>query len=87
VEPFLTAPSVTPLVKRCEKCPWLSLEKVGEKVGKSRSGYAFYRILEQRGTITLNNLRKGAEAMDCELVYFIRPKEKVYFNNNLEKII
>ncbi len=30
---------------------------------------------EAAGTITLNSLRRGAAAMECELVYFIVPKD------------
>jgi hypothetical protein len=36
-----------------------------------------------RGSITISALAKAAEAMDCELVYAIRPKKKVRFSSQI----
>jgi predicted DNA-binding mobile mystery protein A len=50
---------------------------VAEKAGVKRQSYAQFETAEEKGTITLGSLRRAAEAMDCELVYFVVPKETV----------
>jgi hypothetical protein len=42
-----------------------------------RQSYAQFENAEERGSITLASLRRAAEAMDCELVYFVAPRESV----------
>ncbi len=58
----------------------LSLETVADRAGFSRGAFANFEKTEAAGNITLNSLRKCAEAMDCELVVAIRPKNKVGFS-------
>lgn len=50
---------------------------VAEKLAVTRQAYADYEAAEARGTITLNSLQRAAEAMECELVYFLVPRETV----------
>jgi hypothetical protein len=40
----------------------------------NQSTYSRLELSEEAETITLNKLRMAAEALDCELVYAIRPK-------------
>ena len=54
-----------------------SQEQVAKKISMTRQSYAGLEAAEQRGAISLNSLQRAAEAMDCELVYFIVPRETV----------
>jgi predicted DNA-binding mobile mystery protein A len=55
----------------------LSQGHVAKKVAMTRQSYAGLEAAEQRGAISLNSLQRAAEAMDCDLVYFIVPRESV----------
>jgi predicted DNA-binding mobile mystery protein A len=55
----------------------LSQEHVAKKIRMTRQSYADLEAAEQRGAISLNSLQRAAEAMDCELVYFLVPRETV----------
>lgn len=55
----------------------LSQQQVAKKVSMTRQSYEDLEAAEQRGAISLNSLQRAAEAMDCELVYFVVPREKV----------
>jgi predicted DNA-binding mobile mystery protein A len=54
-----------------------SQEQVAKKISMTRQSYAELEAAEQRGAISLNSLQRAAEAMDCELVYFLVPRETV----------
>jgi transcriptional regulator with XRE-family HTH domain len=49
-----------------------------------------YKVIEEnesKGTVTLQSLHKAAEALDCEIIYGLRPKTKKLFSQILwEKI-
>jgi transcriptional regulator with XRE-family HTH domain len=53
---------------------WLTTREVAERMNVPQSSYARLEKNEVRGNITLASLERAAEAMDCELVYAIRPK-------------
>jgi predicted DNA-binding mobile mystery protein A len=55
----------------------LSQEDVARKLGTKRQSYAQLETAEERGAISLASLRRAAEAMDCELVYFVVPRENI----------
>lgn len=55
----------------------LSQKQVAKKIAMTRQSYADFEAAEQRGAISLNSLQRAAEAMDCELVYFVVPREAV----------
>jgi len=55
----------------------LSQQDVAKKISTTRQSYAGLEAAEQRGAISLNSLQRAAEAMDCELVYFLVPREGV----------
>jgi transcriptional regulator with XRE-family HTH domain len=57
----------------------LTADAVAAKMGISRGAYSQLEKSEERGTITLENLTRAADAMDCELVYAIRPKRRETF--------
>lgn len=51
--------------------------EVAAKVGVKRQSYAQFETAEERGSISLSSMRRAAEAMDCELVYFVIPRAAV----------
>lgn len=46
-------------------------------MGVKRQSYAQFEAAEERGTLSVASLAKAAEAMGCELVYFIVPRPSV----------
>jgi predicted DNA-binding mobile mystery protein A len=50
---------------------------VAKKLAVTRQAYAQLEEAEARGSISLASLQRSAEAMDCEVVYFIVPRETV----------
>jgi transcriptional regulator with XRE-family HTH domain len=55
----------------------LTQADVAGKAGVKRQSYAQFENAEERGSITLSSLRRAAEAMGCELVYYVAPRETV----------
>ena len=55
----------------------LSQPQVAGKIPMTRQSYEGLEVAEQRGVISLNSLQRAAEAMDCDLVYFVVPREQV----------
>jgi predicted DNA-binding mobile mystery protein A len=55
----------------------LSQEFLATKLSIARQSYADLEAAEQRGAISLASLQRAAEAMDCELIYFVVPRETV----------
>jgi predicted DNA-binding mobile mystery protein A len=52
----------------------LSQAAVAKNLGITQQAYADIEKAEKRGTITLQTLRRAAEAMDCGLTYFTIPR-------------
>lgn len=52
----------------------LTQGEVAAKLPVKRQTYAQFEVAEELGAISLSSLRRAAEAMDCELVYFVVPK-------------
>ena len=82
LEPFLTSqikPANTDSmlwIKTVREAFGLTLDTASQKANVSRNTFWKFEQSERAGTISLNTLRKSAEAMDCELIYAIRPKSK-----------
>jgi predicted DNA-binding mobile mystery protein A len=55
----------------------LSQARVAERGAVKRQSYAQFEAAEEKGSISVASLRRAAEAMDCELVYFVVPKAAV----------
>jgi len=51
--------------------------QVAEKLGIKRQAYANFETGEVRATISLATLRRAAQALDCDLIYFLTPKTRV----------
>lgn len=50
---------------------------VAQRMGVKRQSYARLELTEAEGTLSLGSLQKAADAMDCEVVYFLMPKSTV----------
>ena len=50
---------------------------VARTIGVTRPSYRDLESSEARGSISLSSLTRAAEAMDCELVYFLVPRDAV----------
>lgn len=53
----------------------MSARALGERCGLSQSRISLIEKGEADGSLTLNTLEKVAEGLDCELVYFLVPKQ------------
>lgn len=58
------------------KAQFLSAQSLADKLGVSRPAYSQMEASEKMGTISLLNLSRAAESMNCELIYVIRPKNR-----------
>ena len=47
------------------------------KLGMTRQSYAQLETAEARGAISLKSLQRAAEALECEVVYFVVPRAAV----------
>ena len=54
----------------------LSQAWLAKKMKTSQQAVAAFETGEERGAITLKSLERAAEALDCELVYFVVPRDK-----------
>lgn len=59
---------------------FLSASSMARKLKIARSAYSKFEENEENGSISIATLAKAAEAMDCELVYAIRPKSRKHFS-------
>jgi len=64
----------------CREGQWLTQIEMGKRLGLTKSGYRKLELRERGGKITLEILQQAAEAMDCELIYCIRPKQRKWFS-------
>ena len=55
----------------------LSQDQVARKLGIKRQSYSDLELAEERGSASLNSVQRAAEAMDCDLIYFIMPRESI----------
>ncbi len=50
--------------------------EIAAKLKTTRQAYADLEAAEERGAISLNSLQRAANAMDCEVVYFVVPRSR-----------
>ncbi len=55
-------------------------DAVAKRMGVKRQSYARLEVTEAQGSISLNSLQKAADAMDCEVIYYLLPKPAVAAN-------
>lgn len=65
------------------KAQMISLEKMAARLKVSKSTYCKYETNEKLQKITLASLKHAAHAMDCELIYALRPKIRKTFSQQL----
>lgn len=53
---------------------------VAKRMGVKRQSYARLEETETQGSISLASLQKAAEAMDCDVVYYLVPRSAVARN-------
>jgi predicted DNA-binding mobile mystery protein A len=54
----------------------MTRSKVAERMGISRQSYTALEQAEADRSITLKSLDRAADAMDCEVIYFLVPKQR-----------
>ena len=67
-------------LKMVRSALFMSTGHLAEKLNISRAAYSKFEKSEQMGSISLKNLARAAEALNCELVYGLRPKRKILFS-------
>jgi predicted DNA-binding mobile mystery protein A len=55
----------------------MSLRQLAERAGLSKTAVHSAESNESKGTIRLDSLRRLAEAMDCDLVYALVPRDSL----------
>lgn len=86
VRPFLNVPSENyGWLKRTREALFLSRESVALKLQISRQAYSQGEENERK--MRLEILLTYAEAMDCELVYAIRPKERILYSERIWRML
>jgi len=75
VEGFLNIPAKGPGLKEMREALLLSQRAVAQKMGISTPAYC--RLEKKEEELSLRQLKKTAQALDCELVYGLRPKSRV----------
>lgn len=72
---------------KSRKAQFLSAQTLADRLDVSRPAYSQLEASEELGTISLLNLSRAAESMDCELIYVIRPKNKKLHTQKIWEII
>ena len=57
----------------------LSMQQVASRMGIRRQPYREIEMREDKETVSLGVLRRAADAMDCDLVYFFVPRNAPSF--------
>lgn len=52
-------------------------EAIAKRMNVQRQSYAQLEKTEAKGTISLSTLQKAAEAMDCDVVYYLVPRAAI----------
>ena len=73
----------TQWIRLARKALFLRSETVAKKLGITRSRLEFLERTEKTGNIQLRTLQEVAAAMDCELVYAIRPQSRQPFSHEI----
>jgi predicted DNA-binding mobile mystery protein A len=69
------APTAVAWIQTARLALGMSLRQLAERVGVSVSALTNFEKREQTDTVSLATLKKAANAMDMELVYFLKPKD------------
>jgi transcriptional regulator with XRE-family HTH domain len=81
VRPFLCLPShLKNWLFRARTAQFISSNEDAKRMGISTQAYCKLERNEALGTISLQSLARAAKALECELVYAVRPKTKVIYS-------
>lgn len=64
-------------VRAIREAMGMSLRQLAERAGVSKTTVRSAEVNEVKGTVQLNSLARLAEAMDCELVYALVPRDSL----------
>lgn len=70
-------------LKYCREAQLIGIEQAAESLGITKQGIRKLETNEVSETITLERLRQVAEALNCELIYFVQPRQKTAFSSLL----
>lgn len=65
----------------------LSSTEVGRRLGMTASAYLQLEAGEKKGSLSMGNLKKIAEAMDCEVTLQVRPKKFPSFKDAIWNVM
>lgn len=80
VEAFLSCSLATGWIQRARQALLYSTNELADRIGISSAAVCKMERSEAKGTISLETLKRAADALDCELVYAFRPKSKKLFS-------
>jgi predicted DNA-binding mobile mystery protein A len=64
-------------IKEIRKALGMRNSQLAKRIGQSITTTVAFQRNEERGAITLNSLRKAAEALNCDVVYALVPRESL----------
>ena len=64
-------------IKAIRESLGMTTAQMAERMGIHQSGVTMLEQREVQGTVTLETLRKAAQALNCEVVYVLLPKESL----------
>ncbi len=67
-------------IRMARNAMFLTAESIAKKMGISKAAFSKLERAERKGTISIKTLAAVAEAMDCHLVYAIKPKNQKLFS-------
>ena len=72
-------------VREIRKALGMTVSQLGARMGIAQSNASRLEKSEGEGGVTLRSLKRAAEAMDCQLVYFLVPNQES-FEELLERL-
>ncbi|NJM09702.1 MAG: helix-turn-helix domain-containing protein [Bdellovibrionaceae bacterium] len=75
--PLLKLPLSGPWLKGIREGSFLAASQIASKLGVTKAGYQRLERAERTQQISLANLKRCAEALDCDLVYGLVPKDRL----------
>lgn len=80
LRPFLAAEKKEDWLRKARISSLISIREMAKRLNISEASYYGMETRAKFGDISLKNLERCADAMDCEVVYAIRPKSRTGFS-------
>ena len=87
LETYLNVPISGGWLKKTRRALFISTRGMALRLGVAQTTYCNFERGEVKESLSMKQLRRCAEAMDCEFVYAIRPKRKVLFSTQIWRIL